>query len=243
MTISTVLTGFVTVIGVAFLRRWIRPIKGEGHVEQRETFTLAWPLLVTNLSIYILGTGADSWVLGAFRPQSDVALYGEAARLMLIVGTPFVVGLSAVVRPIISELHAQGKKRELERSMRAVATLAGVPAIFALVAFLLAGLILAFLFGDFYREAATVLAVAVDRSTRRRVDRLEWRRAHDDRASEDHDVCHDLQRHAQRRRWDPAASRYGRVGLAIATGSAPESCRTYFSCSSFGASSGDVDAS
>ena len=218
--ISTVLTGFVTVIGVAFLRRWIRPIKGEGHVERREIFTLAWPLLVTNLSIYILGTGADLWVLGAFRPQSDVALYGEAARLMLIVGTPFMI-LSAVVPPIISELHAQGKKRELERSMRAVATLAGVPAIFALVAFLLAGgPILAFLFGDFYREAATVLAIL---SIARLV--AVW--------TGSSGVVLMMTGHQKTMMYVTifsgtlsvgagilAASRYGRVGLAIATGSA-----------------------
>ena len=217
--ISTVLTGFVTVIGVAFLRRWVRPIKGEGHVERREIFTLAWPLLVTNLSIYILGTGADLWVLGAFRPQSDVALYGEAARLMLIVGTPFMI-VSAVVPPIISELHAQGKKREREidesgrdagwrpRHLRARRVPLG------------GGAVLAFLFGDFYREAATVLAIL---SIARLV--AVW--------TGSSGVVLMMTGHQKTMMYVTifsgtlsvgagilAASRYGRVGLAIATGSA-----------------------
>src|SRR5215218_6850285 len=42
----------------------------------------AWPFLVTSLSFSAL-TQADIWILGAFRPQEDVAIYGAAARMVI----------------------------------------------------------------------------------------------------------------------------------------------------------------
>lgn len=157
--LSVAITAVVAIFAGARLRARVRGLTGEGLLARWEAFGIAWPLLVTSISIYLLGTGVDLLVLGAFRTQVDVALYGAAARLTLMVAAPFMI-LQGVTPPIVAELHAQGKKQELERSARAVATLAGIPTFLILVVFLLFGKpILGVLYGDFYRQGASVLAV------------------------------------------------------------------------------------
>ena len=79
-------------------------------------FHVAWPLMVTNLAILLLGSGVDVLVLNAFRPEATVGLYGASARLVVFVATPFAV-FSGVIPPIIAELHTKGKMRQLERAL------------------------------------------------------------------------------------------------------------------------------
>ncbi len=151
-------TSIAAMAGVLMVRR-VRALQGEGRVARGEAFGIAWPLLVTSISIYLLGTGVDLLVLGAFRPQSAVALYGVASRLTLLVATPFMI-LQGVTPPIVAELYVQGKKRQLERSLRAVATLAGIPTFLILTAFLVFGhQVLGVLYPRFYGQAATILAI------------------------------------------------------------------------------------
>lgn len=119
---------------------------------------VAGPLLVTNLTLFTL-TQADLWILGAFRPQEEVAVYGAAARLVILVAVPIFV-VNAVLPPVIAEMHAQGRIRELERTLRATAALAALPAVLALSVFVLAGgPVLGLVYGDYYRDGATVLAL------------------------------------------------------------------------------------
>jgi O-antigen/teichoic acid export membrane protein len=117
------------------------------------------PLLVTSLANFAVGTGVDLWVVGHFSSQSDVALYGAASRLVFFVATPLIV-VSQVVPPIIAELHARGERDQLERTLRSVSTLAGLPAALVLVAFIGAGgFILSLAYGPYFRNAATVLVI------------------------------------------------------------------------------------
>src|SRR5207244_1008185 len=67
-----------------------------------ELYALAWPALVTNIAIYLLGTSIDLWILGAFRGQPQVALYGVASRVMFLVATPYLI-LQGVTPPLIAE--------------------------------------------------------------------------------------------------------------------------------------------
>jgi O-antigen/teichoic acid export membrane protein len=123
-----------------------------------EIVRLALPLSVTNLTVLGL-TQADLWILGAFRPAEEVAIYGAAARAVVLVAMPLLV-INTVLAPTIAEMYAQGRKRELERVLRATATVAGIPAFLTLVAFILfGGPILGLVFGDYYREGATILAL------------------------------------------------------------------------------------
>lgn len=140
------------------LRQKVHVLEGDEQLQDREVLAIAWPLLVHNLTYFALAK-ADIWILGAFRPQEEVAIYGAAARLVALVVIPLLI-VNAVVPPLIAEMYAQGKKKELERALRVTATLAGIPAFVVLVGFtLLGGPILGLVFGEYYREGATVLAL------------------------------------------------------------------------------------
>jgi O-antigen/teichoic acid export membrane protein len=157
--LSVGFTSLTALVAGWAMRRQVRSLHGRGSLAGREVFSLAWPLLVVNLASYMAGTGVDLFVVGAFRPIQDVAVYGAASRLVFFLATPFII-VSQVVPPIVAELHAQGRKAELQRSLRMVATLAGIPAAVILLAFLFFGRpIMGTLFDDTFRRGATVLAI------------------------------------------------------------------------------------
>jgi O-antigen/teichoic acid export membrane protein len=152
---SVILAGWLLYRKIASL-----PLQGAtGHIAGfGGIMRIAWPLLVANLTLFALGQ-ADLWILGAFRSQEEVAVYGAAVRMVLVVSMP-ILAVQAVVQPLIAEMYAQGRKRELERAIRAAATMAGIPALFATAGFLsLGGPILGLAFGDYYRQGAAVLAL------------------------------------------------------------------------------------
>jgi O-antigen/teichoic acid export membrane protein len=159
LALSLAFGAVAAVLAAALLRRRLRTLQGEGRVPWNEIWAMAWPALITDLAIYILGTGMDLLVLAAFRPLNEVALYGAASRLMMLAVTPYRI-LQGVTPPIIAELYAQGRKRELEQALRVAATLAGIPAALVLVLFVVAGAsVMGYVYGPFYRAGATVLAV------------------------------------------------------------------------------------
>jgi O-antigen/teichoic acid export membrane protein len=151
---------FTLVIAAIILGRRYAKLRGPGDVRVHEVWDVAWPLLGFNIATFAVGKGLDIWVVGALASQADVALYGAAAKLVFYVATPFIIA-SQVVPPIIAELWAQGKKRQLEHSLREISTLAGVPAALVLLLFLVAGpWVMQLVYGRaFYREGALVLAV------------------------------------------------------------------------------------
>lgn len=134
------------------------PSEGERDARASEMLRVAWPLLVTNLTLFAI-TQVDIWILGAFRPAQEVAVYGAAARVVLLVAVPLQI-MNAVVPPIIAEMYAQGRKRDLERTLRPMATLAGIPALAVLVGFVvLGGPLLGLVYGEYYSAGAAVLVL------------------------------------------------------------------------------------
>lgn len=157
--ILTSATALTVLIAAALLVGRVRTLRGDGRLERREVFSIAWPLMITNLGGFLVGTAVDVWVLGLFRPQADVALYASAARLILFVATPFLI-IQSVAAPIVAEMVAQGRKRELAWTLRGLATLTGIPALIILLSFLaFGGSIMGLVYGPFYRQAAVILAV------------------------------------------------------------------------------------
>jgi O-antigen/teichoic acid export membrane protein len=152
-------TGLAAAVAGVFLLRRVRQLGPVGEVSRGEMFHVAWPLMVTNVAILLLGSGIDVLILSAFRDSTTVGFYGAASRLVVFVVTPFAV-FSGVIPPIIAELHAQGKMRALERALRAGATLAGLPALGVLLIFLFFGpFVLSHVYKPAYAQGATVLAI------------------------------------------------------------------------------------
>ena len=173
-------------VGLTMLVRRYRSLQGPGELPRREMFGVAWPLGVTNVGTLLLGTGVDVLVLSAFVMKSTVGIYGASSRLVIFVATPFVV-FSGVIPPIIAELHAQKKMRQLERALRAGATLAGLPAFGVLLIFLLFG---PWVLHTILRPSARRgrrSSRSFDRTALRDLVGLRRRHAHDDRLPEGDD--------------------------------------------------------
>ena len=124
----------------------------------REVLSISLPLLIVSL-VMMVRTQGDVWILGAFLPQRELALYGAAHRLVSMVTMPMAI-IIAIAPPLIAEMYAQGKREDLERVLRSMATLAGIPAWLAsLGCIFFAGPILGVVYGNYYREGAVVLAL------------------------------------------------------------------------------------
>ena len=116
------------------------------------------PLMLAQSLSYITGQ-ADIWIGGAIVGHDELALYGAARRLMLLIGMPMqLVNLTVIAS--IAELRAQGRLDELQRILRFAATLAAIAALavcIPLIAF--PAQITSFIFGSYYAEGATVLRI------------------------------------------------------------------------------------
>jgi len=130
----------------------------DDSLASRELFDTAaplWAIVMVNAML----TNADRWILGAYLPKTEVAHYGAAARLVLLVSQPLIL-INLLVPPYIADLYARGEKRRLERILRQTAAIAGIPAIVVLLAFIFfGGPILGTFFPDSFRSAAGILAI------------------------------------------------------------------------------------
>lgn len=151
---SALLAGWLLRRRVGFL-----PVDGSSvKLQASEVGHVAWPLMVNTLALFALGQ-ASLWIVGAFLEQEDVALYGAAYRLMIYVAIPLQIA-NMVAPPLIAEMYAQGRVGELQRALRATATIAGIPALVLLFAFVFfGGPIMGFILGAYYREAALFLGL------------------------------------------------------------------------------------
>ena len=101
----------------------------------------------------------DLWVIGAYLPKEQTGVYFAAVSLVAFVSQPLLL-VNLIVPPFIAELYSQGEKKRLERVLRNTAAVAGLPALLVLGVYILfSGPILAFIFTEPYRAAATVLAI------------------------------------------------------------------------------------
>lgn len=123
-----------------------------------EILRVSSPMLISSLTLLAI-TQADIWIVGAFRPPDDVAVYGAAARTVLLISMPLLV-VNGVIPPLIAEMYVQGRTRELERVIRTTVSLAVIPALAMLVVFVfLGGTILGLVYGEFYSQGAILLAL------------------------------------------------------------------------------------
>lgn len=142
-----------------FLRQKVTSLPSvDASLKVKEVLNVSWPLLTASLTYYML-TQADVWVLGTFRSEEEVGIYGLTVRLVTLLSMPLLI-VNSVTPPLITEMYVRGERRELERVLRTISTLVALLTAPVLVAFVLfGGPILGVVFGEFYREGATALAV------------------------------------------------------------------------------------
>ena len=150
--VSVALSGLVLMVKM-------RPLRGEGGLAVGEIISSSWPLFFAAVTNIIM-LRADLWILGMYQPEHEVAVYGAAARIITVMTIPLSMA-SAILTPMIAELHAQGQKDRLEKVLRIVATLGGLPAILVILLFVfVGGPGLELIYGDpFYQEGWPVLVL------------------------------------------------------------------------------------
>lgn len=158
--VNTLLAGWLLHRKMAVLPRQ-PPDKGQNKKLKQvlgEVLAVTWPILTTNLVMFARING-DIWVLGSFLPQEEVAVYGAANRLVSVVTMPLIM-INAIVPPLIAEMYAQGKRDELQRTLRALATVTAIPGFLASIGCIVfAEAILGLVYGNYYREGAMVLII------------------------------------------------------------------------------------
>jgi O-antigen/teichoic acid export membrane protein len=131
----------------------------ENPISAKDTLRDAFPILIISLTSLILLSSADLWILGAFRSQEEVAVYGAAARLVALITMPLLM-TNLVLPPIIAEMYAEGRTARLERTLRSFSTMSGIPSLLLLIAFvLLGGPMLGLIYGSYYQSGAMVLVL------------------------------------------------------------------------------------
>lgn len=118
----------------------------------------SWPLWLAAM-LSALRLQGDGWLVAAYDSPENVALYGAAQRFVALVIAPLGI-VNAILPPFIAELYARNEFTRLEKVVRGVATLAGVPAcILILVLMALGPDLLGMIFGEYYKNGYMLLVI------------------------------------------------------------------------------------
>jgi O-antigen/teichoic acid export membrane protein len=118
----------------------------------------ALPIALSQVAAFCT-LSADLWLTGSFLGTEEVAYYGSAKQLVLLLGVPEQLAMLTIIA-IIPDLYARGQLAELQRVVRQAVTLAALPALVAAVALISApALVLGTIYGDKYTAGATVLVL------------------------------------------------------------------------------------
>jgi len=124
-------------IAGALLIRKLSGLRGEGQISSSEIFVITWPLMIASIANAMMMRG-DIWAAGIYLSDAEVAVYGSAARLVVVMSLPLTIA-SAILAPTISRLYTRGEKERLEYVMRAVATTAAIPVLLIFMLFIFFG--------------------------------------------------------------------------------------------------------
>jgi O-antigen/teichoic acid export membrane protein len=156
--IATGATGVTAVLCVAIVWAPFRGVRPTGPSRTRALLSSTLPVFAAGV-LQISALQADLWIVGAQLNASDVALYGAARRLTVLVGFPLMV-LSVVVPSLISDLYARGERERLQRLVRGATTAASLPAAAAFVLLMsLGSQVLTVAYGESYAAAVTILQI------------------------------------------------------------------------------------
>lgn len=158
VSVRVIAGALMAIAGGAILLRKLRAMPPESRVANRELLEVGAPLLLNGLATYAL-MQADVWIVGSRCSESDVALYGSATRLVMLVGIPLTL-VNVILPPVIAELNTVSDRAHLQGIVRAAASVAGLPALLVLLGFMtFGGSILSIVYGSYYAQGATLLVL------------------------------------------------------------------------------------
>ena len=102
---------------------------------------------------------ANIWILGITQPQVEVVIFSVPTRMINLVVIPLLL-VNTVLPSTITELYELGNTKQLERTLRVTATVAGIPAFMVLIVFILFGRqFLFYFFEEFYIKSYPMLVI------------------------------------------------------------------------------------
>ncbi|MCG7980872.1 MAG: oligosaccharide flippase family protein [gamma proteobacterium symbiont of Clathrolucina costata] len=155
---SVFLAGFSLFVTIVILARRRVMFVGQGKTSLRNIIAISSPLFITNVINQIL-TNFSLWVAAIFLVTADVALYGAAWKLVMLVTFPLMI-VNMTLQPVISELYTTGRYYHLQAVLQGMATLAFIPSLLILIAFIIwSGGVLNIVYGPDYVNAALALGI------------------------------------------------------------------------------------
>ena len=152
----------LSILGVVFLRRFVCLPSGApinlGHLTR--ALHDGAPLAVNSFALY-MGTSAALWVLGVFEPESAVAEYGVALRLVLLASLASKLSAS-VLSPFMAKLQSTGDIAKLQGVVTGAASTVGGGTIVMLVVLAVFGeSVLSWIYTSAYSAAWPILLILV----------------------------------------------------------------------------------
>jgi O-antigen/teichoic acid export membrane protein len=156
--LSAVTTLVVIPIGITLLWRHVGPSASTEYVRIKHLFSLALPMLVTNLSLIVLNQ-ADIWIVGIFLEKHQIALYGVTLQIASLIGFPLVV-VNSVIPPHVADARRLDRRAELEGAIRRATGFAAYASIAGFsFCVLLAPWVLEVIYGGYYQQASGIFIV------------------------------------------------------------------------------------
>ncbi len=119
------------------------------RADSARILSISWPICIINLSVFVASQG-DLWVVGAFLPHQDAAIYGAVLRLVMILMTTQAL-VVASTQSTIAEMHAKGEKKRIETLVRGLTFWLCIPAGVILLTYAIWGdALLMLIFGKYY---------------------------------------------------------------------------------------------
>ena len=157
LAVAAAATAVSLALGLLALRRRLRELPRGAPPPVGVVAAIAVPLWINGLTAFALGQ-VDLWLVGVYLSKHDLGVYTIVQRLVILVST-WLILVNLVVPPFIAELYARGERARLERVLRQTASLAGLPALVVLGAYVAFGGPILGLAGEEYRAGAVVLAL------------------------------------------------------------------------------------
>ncbi len=162
--ISIISVGVVAIVALIYIIRKLKTLECNHAIAVptesilQNIFSVSWAMWLIGILVFLLSSAA-LWIVSALGSADDVAIYGVAIRLTILV-TLFHAISVAVIKPIISELYARNDMIKLEKVVRTVATISFIPAfVTTLVLVFFAKDLLSIVYGNFYGQASQVLLI------------------------------------------------------------------------------------